>query len=105
LWTVLKGEKIKFPVTPKERQEGNFLRLVIPQIAVVALTAVGFVYAGYRVFGLGAHEELPSLVVNSVWAANNVLVMLPMIRAATWTPPDEVEESGELGAEPAGGAA
>jgi cellulose synthase (UDP-forming) len=93
LWTVLKGEKIKFPVTPKERQEGNFLRLVIPQITVAALTVVGFLFACYRVFGLGAREELPSLVVNAVWAANNVLVMLPIIRAAQWQPPDEEEEA------------
>lgn len=89
LWTVVKGEKIKFPVTPKERQEGNFLRLVLPQIAVSALTAAGMVYACYRVFGLGMHEELPSLLVNLVWSANNVLVMLPIIRAATWQPPEE----------------
>jgi cellulose synthase (UDP-forming) len=25
LWTVLRGQKIKFHVTPKDRQEGNFL--------------------------------------------------------------------------------
>jgi cellulose synthase (UDP-forming) len=31
-----RGEKIKFPVTPKTRQSGNFARLVAPQIAVVA---------------------------------------------------------------------
>jgi cellulose synthase (UDP-forming) len=105
LWTVLKGEKIKFPVTPKERQEGNFLRLVIPQIAVATLTVLGFVYACYRVFGLGMREEMPSLAVNAVWAANNVLVMLPMIRAATWSPPDEFDEADKVEAEHAGGAA
>ena len=87
LWTVLKGEKIKFPVTPKERQEGNFLPLVIPQITVAALTAAGATYAGYRVFGLGFHGELPALLVNLVWSANNIFVMIPIIRAAQWQPP------------------
>lgn len=92
LWTVLKGEKIKFPVTPKERQEGNFLPLVIPQIVVAALTAAGAVYAGYRVFGLGFHNELPALLVNLVWSANNIFVMIPIIRAAQWQPPEETAE-------------
>jgi cellulose synthase (UDP-forming) len=92
LWTVLKGEKIKFPVTPKERQEGNFLPLVIPQIVVAALTAAGAVYAGYRVFGLGLHNELPALLVNLVWSANNIFVMIPIIRAAQWQPPEEAAE-------------
>jgi cellulose synthase (UDP-forming) len=105
LWTVLKGEKIKFPVTPKERQEGNFLRLVIPQIVVAALTVAGFVYACFRVFGLGMHEEMPSLAVNAVWAANNVLVMLPIIRAASWSPPDEIEAADKVETENMGGAA
>jgi cellulose synthase (UDP-forming) len=102
LWTVLKGEKIKFPVTPKERQEGNFLHLVIPQMAVIALTVAGIVYGAYRVFGLGQSHELQSLVVNAAWGLNNILVMLPMIRAAQWTPPEEdiadaaATESGKI---------
>jgi cellulose synthase (UDP-forming) len=95
LWTVLKGEKIKFPVTPKERQEGNFLELVIPQISVVALTVVGIVYGSFRVFGLNETDKLQSLVVNAAWGLNNILVMLPMIRAALWRPRDEEESNAE----------
>ena len=43
LWTVLRGEKIKFHVTPKERQEGSFLHLVIPQLMVIVLTLTGLI--------------------------------------------------------------
>lgn len=39
--TVLRGEQIKFHVTPKERQTGRFLYLVKPQIAIVVLTLAG----------------------------------------------------------------
>jgi cellulose synthase (UDP-forming) len=92
LWTVLKGEKIKFPVTPKERQEGNFLYLVIPQMAVVGLTVAGIVYGSYRVFALGHSNELQSWIVNTAWGINNILVMMPMIRAARWVP-EESEDS------------
>jgi cellulose synthase (UDP-forming) len=96
LWTVLKGEKIKFPVTPKERQEGDFLALVIPQITVIALTVAGIVYGSYRVFALGHSNELQSLVVNAAWGLNNILVMLPMIRAARWKPPEEERQLVEF---------
>ncbi|MEM6795466.1 MAG: glycosyltransferase, partial [Acidobacteriota bacterium] len=45
LWTALRGKPIKFPTTPKNRQEGTFFHLVVPQAAVIALTLVGLVYA------------------------------------------------------------
>jgi len=51
------------------------------------------VYGAYRVFGLGEKHELQSLLVNAAWGLNNILVMLPMIRAAQWQPPDEVESA------------
>ncbi|WP_119154301.1 glycosyltransferase [Caldimonas tepidiphila] len=89
LWTVLKGEKIKFPVTPKTRQEGNYLHMVWPQIAVVVLTVLGLVVAAVRVFAFGATHELPVLIVISVWSVYNIAAMLPMIRAAVWKPDDD----------------
>jgi cellulose synthase (UDP-forming) len=99
LWTVLRGQKIKFHVTPKDRQEGTFLHLVIPQLAVIVLTLAGLAYAGWRVFGLGHQQELPNLVVNVAWGLNNVFAMLPLVRAALWNPPaDAAEPSGEAAA-------
>jgi cellulose synthase (UDP-forming) len=92
LWTVLRGEKIKFHVTPKDRQEGNFLGLVVPQIAVIVLTLAGLAYAGWRVFFGGAGDELPNLVVNAAWGLFNVFAMLPLVRAALWQPEDEQDE-------------
>jgi cellulose synthase (UDP-forming) len=89
LWTVLRGEKIKFHVTPKDRQEGNFLHLVVPQIAVIVLTLAGLVYAAWRVFVQGVEQELPNLVVNVAWGLNNVFSMLPLVRAALWQPDED----------------
>jgi len=90
LWTVLKGDKIKFPITPKERQEGNFFALVIPQIVVVGLTGAGIAYGAFRVFGLNQMQELQSLIVNSAWGLVNIAMMMPLIWAAQWRPPEEV---------------
>ena len=43
----------------------------------------------WRVFVQGAEQELPNLVVNVAWGLNNVLAMLPLVRAALWKPPEE----------------
>jgi cellulose synthase (UDP-forming) len=91
LWTVLRGEKIKFHVTPKDRQEGNFLHLVWPQITIIVLTLAGLAYGAWRVFAQGAADELPNLVVNAAWGLNNVACMVPLVRAALWKPPEEDE--------------
>lgn len=92
LWTVMKGEKIKFPVTPKVRQSGSFHRLVMPQILVAGLSLLGLVFAltcyllGWGGFTAGG------LVANGFWAANNILAMSGIILAAFWRPDYEEED-------------
>jgi cellulose synthase (UDP-forming) len=82
IWTVLRGREVKFKVTPKVRQEGSFLRLVWPQLAVVALTMASLVLA-FACWALGLRDyELGALLANLFWGLNNVLAMLPMISAA-----------------------
>lgn len=89
LWTVLKGEKIKFPVTPKVRQSGSFHRLVLPQIAIAVLSLAGLLFAlTCYLAGLGAFTA-GGLVANGFWAANNILAMSGIILAAFWQPDDD----------------
>ncbi|MBN3788582.1 cellulose synthase catalytic subunit [Burkholderia sp. Ac-20353] len=90
LRAVLNGETIKFPVTPKDRQEGSFLHLVMPQIAIAALTAFALACATVR-WAMGANVDPASIVVNLVWGTNNILAMLPVVFAAFWRPPDEAQ--------------
>ncbi|EOG5418531.1 glycosyltransferase [Cronobacter malonaticus] len=89
--TVLRGEQIKFHVTPKERQTGRFLYLVKPQIAIVVLTLIGLIWGGIQV-ARGAVDDPSGYVINIFWGAVNIAAMLPMIMAAMWQPADE--ESG-----------
>ncbi|MDA8019498.1 MAG: cellulose synthase catalytic subunit [Thermoanaerobaculia bacterium] len=86
LWTVLRGQKIKFPTTPKERQSGNFFHLVLPQFLVMVLTVVGLVLA-IVLFGLGLGTfTLGGIIANSFWALNNMAAMARLVGAAFWRP-------------------
>lgn len=91
LWTVARGKKISFPVTPKDRTEGSFLHLVKWQIFFVALTLAGMTYAwSVHIFGHGSYS-MGGLIANTVWGANNVLSMLQIIKAAVWAPDPEFD--------------
>lgn len=86
LWAVLNKQKIKFPVTPKERQAGNFLHLVYPQLAIMVLTVLALGWAALALeLGIG-HYTLGGLVANGLWGLNNILAMSIMVRAALWQP-------------------
>ena len=90
LWTVLRGQKISFPTTPKERQTGSFFKLVIPQITVFGLSlfALLFAWIGYSTGAWGSYS-FGGLVLNTFWIINNMMAMWGMIAAAFWTPPAE----------------
>lgn len=86
IWTVLRGKKISFTVTPKQRQAGRHLNLVWPQIAVVLFTALSVVWAAISLNrGWGPHT-MSGVVINTLWGLNNCLMMTGMIAAAFWTP-------------------
>lgn len=89
IWTVVKGEKISFKVTPKTKQSGNFNRLVWPQITIVALTILAALYAIIAlIIGHSAHN-VTGVFTNILWGINNILAMLPIIYAANFEFPTE----------------
>ncbi|WP_114767036.1 glycosyltransferase family 2 protein [Vibrio rhodolitus] len=93
LWTVLRGRKISFPTTPKERQTGNFFKLVLPQSIVffVSLFALIFAWVGYNT-GAWGNYSFGGLVLNTFWIINNMMAMWGMMAAAFWTPPSVDED-------------
>ncbi|QPM92253.1 glycosyltransferase family 2 protein [Pseudooceanicola algae] len=93
IMTVARGEKISFKVTPKTRQAGNFLTLVRPQIAVIALTLGGAAWAiGALLIG-GTSHSASGVVANILWGLNNCFAMSGMISAALWQP--DASKEGE----------
>jgi len=93
IWTVLRGQKISFPTTPKERQDGTFLHLVIPQLTVIALTLAGIAYASVMCWFEPSNEAIGMLVVNTFWGMNNVISMSVLVKAATWKPEESPVEN------------
>lgn len=91
LWTVLKGEKISFPVTPKDRQEGNFLHLAIPQTVIIVLTIIGILYAWAQYQLENPAYGINGVLLNTFWGINNILALSSIIFAALWKPEVEKE--------------
>ena len=86
MWSVLRGKEIKFQVTPKTRDEDNFIHLVTPQIAVILLTVIAFAWALIRHQMSPDPTELASLVVNGFWGFLNAYAMTVLVAAALWRP-------------------
>jgi cellulose synthase (UDP-forming) len=89
---VLRGEKIKFPVTPKDRQEGTFLHLVYPQFFIIVLTSFGLAWGAGKLL-LGIPMDTSGFIINIFWGINNIAAMLPMVMSAYWQPDDEEDEA------------
>ncbi|ALG68973.1 glycosyltransferase family 2 protein [Beggiatoa leptomitoformis] len=89
LWTVLRGKKIAFPVTPKDRQTGNFLHLVWSQCLLIGLTLGSLAYAWFSHFAPHTAYSSGALILNSFWGILNIIALSSLVRAAFWTPPEE----------------
>jgi cellulose synthase (UDP-forming) len=94
-WTNLKAMRdvllkrpIKFHVTPKTRQAGNFLTLVRPHLVIIGLTVAGMIWMGVRVFVFHT-GDLAAYTANMFWSINNLLSLVVMVQAAVHRAPAE----------------
>lgn len=78
---VILGRPVKFHVTPKTKQAGNYYALVWPHLAIVGISLLGMVWMGSRIALLG-QGNLGSYLVNVFWTLNNVLSLSVIISAA-----------------------
>jgi cellulose synthase (UDP-forming) len=84
--SVLAGRKPRFAVTPKERQSGNYLRLVWPQTAIACGTVVAVVW-GVAVLALGWPRSAEATLFSVFWGVYNLLMLWAILRAAVYRPP------------------
>ena len=94
----MKGEKISFPVTPKDRQEGIFLHLIIPQLTIIVLTILGVAFAWWSYYNTSSAHTLDGVLLNTFWAANNVLALSGIFFAAIWKPEPNSEQAPKAAA-------
>ncbi len=78
---------ISFVVTPKQREAGNYLPLVWPQIAAIAMTLAGLVYATAAFLGGRGPYTAFGLFVNGFWSLYNCGMLFSIVRAAIYQPP------------------
>jgi len=86
--SVYTGQKASFTVTPKQRENGTFLHLVIPQLVTAIVTAVSIpFYIFYWIIpGTGSYT---GFLVNSFWGLYNILLLSGIIKAAVYVPKAE----------------
>jgi cellulose synthase (UDP-forming) len=85
IWSVFARQPIKFQVTPKQRQAGNYLKLVWPQMILFGLTVVGMLLCIYRLIN-GLVSNPWTYTINVGWSAYNALLLWSIIYAAIWQP-------------------
>ncbi|MBD2566502.1 glycosyltransferase [Anabaena lutea] len=95
VWSVFTGQSIKFQVTPKQRQSGIYLRLILPQLVVLVLTILGILWSLYR-FAIGQLETPLVYLVNGAWALYNLSLLWSIIYASVWQPPTNVEANAKI---------
>ncbi|MEH2319704.1 glycosyltransferase family 2 protein [Nostoc sp.] len=88
VFSVFFGGKLKFQVTPKQRQSGVYLQLVWPQLLIFFLTLLGILWSLYR-FAIGELNNPLVHLINGAWAIYNLLLLSAIIRASVWQPPKE----------------
>lgn len=91
-FTVLLGKKIGFPVTPKMRQSGNFVRLVAWQIGFIALSVIAMIYSALRLL-LVDSDSSGAWLVNAFWSLSNIVAVSGIVMASFWSPEDESGEA------------
>jgi cellulose synthase (UDP-forming) len=76
LKSLLLKQKMKFAVTPKQAQQGNFISLAYPHILYSLII--------FACAAVGIHREglTPSVVTNITWGLFNVVMFVPFIFAA-----------------------
>jgi cellulose synthase (UDP-forming) len=94
IWSVFSGQPMKFQVTPKQRQAGNYLKLVWPQLVLFLLTIAGMLLCIHRLIH-GLVDNPWTYMINVGWSAYNAFLLWSIIYAAVWQPKSQ-EKADEM---------
>ncbi len=79
------GRELGFVVTPKTRQHGLHLRLVWPQMMMMAMLGLSMA-VGLGHLGMGTATQPGPVVVNLLWASYNLAMLSVVVKAAMYRP-------------------
>ena len=85
LISVVRGQKVKFNVTPKEKFISKNTKHVLPHLIVISLGMIGIIY-NIILLQTGYHPAVSGFAANAFWCLFNVGALAVMIRAAYWKP-------------------
>jgi cellulose synthase (UDP-forming) len=89
LISVVRGKKVKFNVTPKDKGTGaQNLPHILPHMIIIGLSLLGIFY-NIILLSLGYHPTASGFAANTFWTIFNIIDLSIMIRAAYWKPLDE----------------
>jgi cellulose synthase (UDP-forming) len=83
---VLTGAKVRFAVTPKQRQGGTYLYLIWPQLLILCLTVLAIAY-GLGSCLVGWDPWTGAILVSIFWGCYNITRLWAIVRAAVYRPP------------------
>lgn len=96
LISAIKGEKVEFKVTPKEKQGGgNYLPYIWPHLVIIGLTIIGMLY-NLALAVLDMHPTLSGFISNTVWSLMNIYNLSVIVRAAYWEEDAEATVAEEV---------
>ncbi|NDV19263.1 hypothetical protein GO013_07495 [Pseudodesulfovibrio sp. JC047] len=90
IWTILKGDEVKFKVTPKTSEQRTYLNLVIPQMIMIGINFLGIAWYIGKIT-LGYDYDLMGFIVAAFWSLLNTNSLMVIVRAALWSNNEEAE--------------
>lgn len=83
LISVIRGKKVKFNVTPKDKANAKNIQHILPHMIIIALSLIGITY-NVVLLGMGLHPTPSGFAANAFWTIFNIIDLSVMIRAANW---------------------
>ncbi|MDQ3191432.1 MAG: glycosyltransferase [Bacteroidota bacterium] len=96
LYSAIRGEKVKFNVTPKTKLVVNpYMQHIWPHATIIALTILGIFYNLF-LLGIDSHPTASGFISNTFWGIFNIYNLSIMIRAAYWSDFNAEDEKGTV---------
>ncbi len=89
-WSVLRGERPRFPPTPKTPLMSGGLRMVLPSIALLMALALAGIFGLIQYMRDVPGYALPFLIVNLFWLAWNMTAIGRVVLSVAWNPQAEL---------------